>query len=117
MYFSAAAPRGSLGAMIGGRLNDANMVMLSRIAKRAYVTGGMGLAETVPNILVNCESLTIVRLRFAALVAANLAGPAVVVLAALFRVVDLKVSKKFADRYVPPYTIRIRPKVFDVRYR
>ena len=83
-------------------MNDANMVMLSRSANRRYVMGGIGLAETVPNIFVNCESLTIVRLRFAALVAANLAGPAVVVLAALLRVVDLKVSRKFAERYVPP---------------
>lgn len=102
MYFSAAAVRGNFGAISGGRLNDANIVMLSRSAKRAYVTGGMGLAETVPNILVNWESLIMVRLRFAALVAANFAGPAVVVLAALLRVVDLKVSRKFADRYVPP---------------
>lgn len=102
MYFSAVAERGSLGAIMGGRLNDAKMVMLSRMANKAYVTGGIGLPDTVPNILVNCESLIIVRLRFAALVAANLAGPAVVVLAVLLRVVDLKVSRKFAERYVPP---------------
>lgn len=117
MYFSAVAVRGNLGASIGGTLKDANMVILSRIAKSIYVIGGIGLAETVPNILVNCESLTIVRLRFAALVAANLAGPAVVVLAFRLRVVDLKVSRKFADRYVPPYTINIKPNVFEVRYR
>lgn len=117
MYFSAAATRGNRGAIKGGRLNDAKIVMLSRIAKRAYVTGGMGLADTVPNIFVNCESLIMVRLKFAALVAANFAGPAVIVLAALLRVVDLKVSRMFADRYVPPYTIRIKPNVFDVRYK
>lgn len=61
--------------MIDGRLNDAKIVIESRIANSAYVTGGTDRADTVPNILVNWLSLIMVKLRLAVLVAANFAGP------------------------------------------
>ena len=61
----------------------------------------MGRAETVPNILVNWLSLYRQRLRFAVLVAANLARPLLVAEAGLLFTVDLTVSRVLAVRYVP----------------
>lgn len=102
MYFSAASDRGRLGAIKGGRLKLAKMVSESRKAKVKSVMGGTGRADTVPYILVNWESLIMVNPTLATLVAANLSKPADVRLAGRARVVDLKVSKKFALKYVPP---------------
>ena len=87
---------------MAGRLKEAKMVKLSRAAKRAYETGGIGRGETVPNIFVNWESLYRQRERLAALVAVNLEIPEDVEEAGLLEVVDLRVSRELAVRYVPP---------------
>lgn len=77
-------------------MNEAKTVIQSRAAKRAYETGGMGRAETVPNIRVNWLSLYRQSERFAVLVATNFEAPLEVEEAGLFEVVDLNVSRALA---------------------
>lgn len=70
----------SCGAMKEGRLNDAKMVRLSRIANNAYDSLGTAAAGEVEgppplNILAKHESLYTQRLMFTDDVARNLVGP------------------------------------------
>lgn len=83
-FFSTPSLSGRSGAISGGRLKDAKIVIESRSAKSAYVAGGITLLTVVlgPNILANCESLTKLSDMLMPDVATNLGTPAVVVPAA-----------------------------------
>ena len=68
----------SCGAMMGGRLNEANIVMLSRMANNAYDSLGTTAAgddDGAPNIRAKHESLYTHRLMFTDDIAKNFVGP------------------------------------------
>lgn len=100
MLFSTPSLSGSSGAIKGGRLKDAKIVIESLKAKSAYVAGGIALLTLplVPNILANCESLTRPSDMFTADVATNFGTPAVVVSAGRFDNVEETVSRVLAVR-------------------
>ncbi len=80
-FFSTPSLSGRRGAIIGGRLNEAKIVMESRSANSAYVAGGITLLTDVfgPNIFANCESLIRPSDMLMLDVATNFGTPAVVV--------------------------------------
>lgn len=95
---------GSLGASIGGTLNDANMVRESRNVKSIYVGEGRGRAATGLKRRVKWVSFQRHRERFVREVAANLDVPWVVELAGEGLMVEDEVSIAFAERYVAVYS-------------
>lgn len=82
----------SIGAIFGGTLNDAKMVIESRRARNMYLAGGKGRGIMVPNILVKLLSLYRARPMLTRLTALNFAKPLVVALAGWSRTVELIVS-------------------------
>jgi len=89
----------SCGAMMGGRLNEANIVKLSRTANRAYESRGTAAAgddDGPPNMRTNRESLYTHQLMFTDEVARNLAGPDETVEAGFEEKVEVSVSTVFA---------------------
>lgn len=84
---------------MGGRLNEANMVMLSRTANRAYESLGTAAAaasDGAPNMRTNCESLYTHKLIFTDEVARNLAGPEETAEAGFEDTVEVSVSTVLA---------------------
>jgi hypothetical protein len=86
-----------------GRLKDANIVMLSRAAKRAYDKRGIvdaGSDEGLPNNRANWLSLYTQAVIFTQLVARNLLVEAVVVCEGVEEMVEVSVSIVLAVAYV-----------------
>jgi hypothetical protein len=100
-----------IGPNKGGRLNEANIVMQSRSVKSAYEGKGTGRGGPPgPKSRAKAWSLKRQRPIFAVDEAANFAVPLVTRVAGLFCTVEVRVSRVLAVRYVPPYSIHIRPK-------
>lgn len=104
---------GSLGASMGGTLNDAKIVRESRSVNNIYVGEGSGRAATGLKRRVKWVSFQRQRDRFVREVAANLDVPWVVALAGEGLIVEDAVSIAFAERYVPVYSacVVVRQKV------
>ncbi|MBV36053.1 MAG: hypothetical protein CMP47_11490 [Rickettsiales bacterium] len=108
----------SCGAMMGGRLNEANIVMLSRMANNAYDSLGTTAAEDddgAPNIRAKHESLYTHRLMFTDDIAKNFVGPGETEDACLQVRVDVRVSTVLAVMYVEKYRPKIRRKGLEKR--
>ena len=89
----------SCGAIMDGKLKDANMVMLSRRANKAYDslgTAAAGDADGAPNMRAKHESLYTQRLMFTEDVAMNLAVLGETVDTGFEDTVDWKVSTALA---------------------
>lgn len=89
---------GRWGAIMGGRLKDANTVRLSRKANKVYEIFGIVAAGPAPEpkSRAYCESLYTQRDMLTMLVARNFAGPLVVVSGGLALTVEERVSMVFA---------------------
>lgn len=108
----------SCGAMMGGRLKEANIVMLSRMANNAYDSLGTTAAgddDGAPNIRAKHESLYTHRLMFTDDIAKNFVGPEETEDACLQVRVDVRVSTVLAVMYVEKYRPKIRRKGLEKR--
>lgn len=89
---NASKNSGRLSASIEGRLNDANMVMLSRITHGTYEPSVNGLGATVPNARAKTRSLLTARPMLTLETTQNLVQLAVAVLAGAPLWYEVKVS-------------------------
>lgn len=107
----------SRGAINGGKLKEANIVMLSLIANKAYESIGIVAAGdlVLPNIFTNWLSLYTQMLILVAEVATNFVAPAVTFEAGFEFIVDVIVSIPFATKYVPKYKVKTRRNGFEIR--
>lgn len=108
----------SCGAIKGGRLKEAKMVIESRMANRAYDSLGIAAAgdeEGPPNILANWESLYTQRLILTEEVAMNLVLPEVTAEAFFDETVEDIVSTVFAVAYVEKYRAKMRRNGFEMK--
>lgn len=105
----------SHGPSMEGTLKLENMVMQSRTANNADEGSGTGRGTTPggPNMRTKTWSLYIQMPMLAVEEAANLAAPAVTVVAGLFAMVDEAVSMVLAVKYVPPYRQNMRAAGFE----
>ena len=97
--FSSGGRFASCGAIMDGRLKDAKIVRLSRMAKSAKVIFGTvaaGEVEGALNMRAKQESLYTQRLMLTAEVAINFVGPELTVAAGFAETVDWRVSTALA---------------------